>query len=279
MSLDWDSCYLWHFIRLHLFSFAHLSHFPQIRLSCLWVFLNRLLSRRKIFIWIQDTDAHPGQAHHWEVKRDACLHGPVMYPLSPLSWRRETCLHRLNGWPGGVGTQDWCPQWCLVSQDSCDGLVPLLGDTVDTSRMSSSLHFLSIWTSRAVSRLAVPSLCPRSAPLATRSCFVGCLGGVPADHFRVDYRPQIWEWTIPLHPGPCLGCRRLPRGLRGARITEPSLCGRKSLVCGLSCLAGWGLHKRKGSQNHAPTVSLPLAWEPGPREQQLLSACRWHRPL
>lgn len=49
---------------------------------------------------------HPWQGHHWEMKSDACCHGPVVFlHWVWFPWRQKTCLPRLNGWLGGVDTR------------------------------------------------------------------------------------------------------------------------------------------------------------------------------
>lgn len=68
---------------------------------------------------------------------------------------------------------------------------------------------------------------------------------------------------VPLHPCQCLGPWQVVKGGRGARlssssvvISEPTLCGRKGMLCGSPVLLGDDHSQTESSQGLAPTVSL-----------------------
>lgn len=135
MCMDYTSRFQtpasWHFVSLHLFSFANLSHFPQIRLWCLWVFFNRLLSHG----WgihvnrIQMSQLGRDITEKWNRRR---VTGGQSFQCFRFSWRPEDAPPEV-GLVAGV----WTPTRAgiqsdssSVSQDFCDGLMSSLGDSV-----------------------------------------------------------------------------------------------------------------------------------------------------
>ena len=167
-------------------------------------------------------------------------------------WRWETCLSRLNGWPGErTPGRASIVTSCVSGLLSCDGLMSPLGN--------------------------VGSLL--SAPMVSL---------LPLGLVLLGALVQSWLLSAELRvsmSGAARGCHRSWGGGASSSstvITEPSLFGRKSLVCGsLAQLSGD--RSKQSLQGPAPAVSLHWPWScirPHLvlRAGSLSALFRWHRP-